>query len=60
MMNSPKDYEKINLKPYNGPPYSYSVTINGSKKIMSGFDEQHIHDQIHPRKATKVIRLEDK
>jgi len=49
----------INLKPYDGPPYSYSVTINGKIKRMSGFDEQHIRDQLHPQKATRIVKLKD-
>lgn len=58
-MNKPIGYENINLKGWDGPPYSYSVTINGKKKVMSGFDEQHIRDQIHPRKATRIIKFNE-
>lgn len=54
--NNPKN---MIIKNYDGPPYSYSVIINGNKKTMSGFDEQHIRDQISPRKATRIIKLKD-
>jgi len=49
----------INLTPYDGPPYTYSVTVKGETKRMIGFDEQHIQDQLHPRKATRIIKLKD-
>ena len=52
-------YENFNLKGWDGPPYSYSVIINGKKKTMSGFDEEHIKAQIYPRKATRIIKLKD-
>ena len=53
------EYKSFNLKSYDGPPYSYSVTINGKIKRMSGFDEQHIRDQLHPQKATRIVKLKD-
>lgn len=53
-------YKNIDLEPYDGPPYSYSVIINDKKKTMSGFNEQHIQDQLYPKKADKIIKLKDK
>ena len=50
-------YENIDLEPYDGPPYSYSVIIKGKKKTMSGFNEQHIQDQLHPKKADKIKKI---
>lgn len=53
------NYKKLKIGQYDGPPYSYSVIINGNKKTMSGFDEEHIKAQIFPRKATRIIKLKD-
>ena len=47
------------LKTYKGPPYSYKVRVNGVDRIMSGFDEEHISNQLHPRKLTLIKRLKD-
>ena len=47
---------KINLK-YNGPPYEYYVTVNGVKKVMSGFSEQHIRDQLGNKKSTRNAKV---
>tara|TARA_B100000214_G_scaffold306542_1_gene237613 strand:- start:758 stop:904 length:147 start_codon:yes stop_codon:yes gene_type:complete len=47
------------LKTYKGPPYSYKVRVNGVDRIMSGFDEEHISNQLHPRKFTLIKRLKD-
>jgi hypothetical protein len=49
-------YEYIDLSPWNGPPYSYSVKINGKMRKMMGFDEQHILDQLHPIKPQKIFK----
>ena len=60
--NMPKPftgYENFNLKGWDGPPYSYSVTVRGKKKTMSGFDEEHIRAQIFPQTATRIIKLKD-
>jgi len=51
--------KKFNLKQYNGPPYSYSVKVNGKLKRMSGFDEEHIKIQLYPRKATMIRKVKD-
>ena len=53
------NYKKLKIGQYDGPPYSYSVTIRGKKKTMSGFDEEHIKAQIFPRKATKIVKLKE-
>jgi hypothetical protein len=52
-------YENINLKDYDGPPYSYSVKVNGKLKRMMGFDEEHIKVQLHPKKATMIRKIKD-
>ena len=44
---------------YDGPPYSYSVKVNGKLKRMSGFDEEHIKNQLYPRKATIIRKVKD-
>lgn len=50
-----------NPKPYKGPPYLYSVKIKGVKgaRRMQGFDEQHIQEQVKPRKVTYCKKLKD-
>lgn len=50
-----------NPKPYVGPPYLYSVKIKGVKgaRRMQGFDEQHIQEQVKPRKVTYCKKLKD-
>lgn len=50
---------KINLT-YNGPPYEYNVTVNGVKKVMSGFSEQHIRDQLGNKKSTRNAKVRKK
>jgi len=52
-------YENINLKGYDGPPYSYSVKVNGKLKQMSGFDEEHIKNQLYPKTATMIRTMKD-
>ena len=44
---------------YDGPPYSYSVKVNGKLKRMQGFDEEHIRNQLCPRKATMIRKGKD-
>lgn len=51
-------YEHI-LKQYDGPPYSFSVKVNGKLKRMSGFDAEHIGNQLWPRKATMIRKVKD-
>lgn len=52
-------YENIKLSSWDGPPYSYSVKVNGKLKRMSGFDEEHIRTQLFPRKATMIRKVKD-
>ena len=52
-------YENIRLEPWNGPPYIYSVKVNGKIKRMSGFDEEHIKNQLYPKKATMIRKVKD-
>ncbi len=52
-------YEHIDLKQWNGPPYSYSVKVNGTLKKMQGFDEDHIRAQLYPRKPKMIRRVKD-
>jgi hypothetical protein len=47
---------KMNLKPYKGPPYMWKVYVNGKHIKMSGFSEEHIQDQLYPKKA-KTIKI---
>ena len=44
---------------WDGPPYSYSVKVNGKIKRMSGFDVEHIQNQLYPRKATMIRKVKD-
>ena len=52
-------YEMIMQKQWDGPPYSYSVKVNGKLKRMQGFDEEHIKNQLYPRKATMIRKVKD-
>jgi len=52
-------YENIRLEPWNGPPYIYSVKVNGKIKRMSGFDEEHMKNQLYPKKATMIRKIKD-
>ena len=52
-------YENIKLTQWNGPPYSYSVKVNGTLKRMQGFDEDHIKEQLWPRKPKMIKKLKD-
>ena len=50
--------EYFNLKfKYDGPPYSYQVTVNNKIIKMMGFDAQHIKDQLAPKKAQKIKKV---
>ena len=51
--------EKWTFTQWDGPPYSYSVKVNGKLKRMSGFDEEHIRNQLWPRKATMIRKVKD-
>ena len=52
--------EKWTFTQWDGPPYSYSVKVNGKLKKMSGFDEEHIANQLHPKKAKKITKIKEK
>ena len=58
-MSKIEGYENADLTLWNGPPYSYSVKIKNKTIRMSGFDEQHIQDQLHPQKATRIVKLNE-
>ena len=45
---------------WKGPPYSYKVLMNGKWIMMSGFDKEHINNQLHPKKPKKVLKIKDK
>ena len=51
--------EKWTFTQWDGPPYSYSVKVNGKLKRMQGFDEEHIKNQLYPRKATMIRKVKD-
>ena len=51
---------KVSLKPYTGPPYLWKVLVNGKWRKMSGFDEEHITNQLHPKKAKKITKIKEK
>ena len=43
------------------PPYSYKVWVGKKQtKMMMGFDEQHIRDQLGPIKPTMIKRIKEK
>jgi len=52
-------YENMKLNQYDGPPYSFSVKVNGKFKRMMGFDEEHIRAQLYPRKPKMIRRVKD-
>ena len=53
------NFENVKIGLYDGPPYSFSVKVNGKLKRMSGFDEEHIKNQLYPRKATMITKVKD-
>ena len=58
----PFGYENMNLKGWNGPPYTYEVWINNKKRTMSGFSVQHIYDQLSPAERklpSKIKKVKD-
>ena len=48
------------LKTYNGPPYLFRVLVDGQWKKMSGFDEEHIQNQLGKKQAKKVLKIKEK
>ena len=55
-----KNYQKGSVQEWNGPPYLYKVLVNGKWIKMSGFDKEHINNQLHPKKAKKVLKIKEK
>ena len=53
------NFENGKIGLYDGPPYSFSVKVNGKLKRMSGFYEEHIKNQLYPRKATMIRKVKD-
>jgi hypothetical protein len=58
------DYHRIysmeHIKQYDGPPYMWKVLVNGKWRKMSGFDEEHIHNILSPKKPKKIVRIKEK
>ena len=54
-----KTEKKWKFTQYDGPPYYFSVKVNGKLKRMTGFDEEHIKNQLWPRKATMIRKVKD-
>ena len=54
-----KKKEEWTFTKWDGPPYSYSVKVNGTLKRMSGFVVEHIQNQLYPRKATMIRKVKD-
>jgi hypothetical protein len=54
-------YHNIKLENWRGPPYWFQVWVRGEKapRKMSGFDPEHIRNQIAPKKAKKIQKLKD-
>tara|TARA_B100001248_G_scaffold262052_1_gene255807 strand:+ start:3485 stop:3634 length:150 start_codon:yes stop_codon:yes gene_type:complete len=48
------------LKPYNGPPYLWKVLVEGKWIRMSGFDKEHIQNQLGRKQAKKVVKIKEK
>ena len=43
------------------PPYLYRVWLDKDRsKMMTGFDEQHIRDQLSPIKPVKIQKIKEK
>ena len=52
-----KDYTKTVIKEWSGPPYLYKVLVNGKWIMMSGFDKEHIINQLYPKKAKNIKKV---
>ncbi len=48
------------IKKYTGPPYLWKVLVKDEWIQMQGFDEEHIQNQLYPKKATKIKRIYEK
>ena len=44
----------LNLKPYVGPPYSYSCRVNGVLVRASAFDREHLEAQYKGKRLTHI------
>tara|TARA_B100000989_G_scaffold289427_1_gene261269 strand:+ start:13779 stop:13958 length:180 start_codon:yes stop_codon:yes gene_type:complete len=53
--------KRFNLKTYDGPPYIYKVRVKGKNEIkrMIGFDEEHIKEQLKPKKLTYCKKVKE-
>jgi len=58
MTNKEPAYFNLKFK-YDGPPYMFKALVNGKWRKMMGFDEDHIQNQLAPKKAKKIIKLKD-
>ena len=59
--NDPQLTRPYNLmKPYNGPPYLWKVLVEGKWIKMSGFDKEHIQNQLGRKQAKKVVKIKEK
>ena len=54
-------YRGVKIENWQGPPYWFQVWVRGEKapRKMSGFDAEHIRDQLRPKKAKKIQKLKD-
>ena len=54
-------YHNIKLENWRGPPYWFQVWIRGEKapRRMSGFDAEHIRNQLRPKITKKILKLKD-
>ena len=55
-----KKKEEWTFTKWDGPPYSYSVKVNGKIKRMSGFDVEHIQNQFWEEAGLKNIIMANK
>ena len=54
-------YRGVKIENWQGPPYWFQVWVRGEKapRKMSGFDAEHIRDQLRPKTAKKIQKLKD-
>ena len=54
-------YKNVNIENWQGPPYWFQVWVRGEKapRRMSGFDAEHIRNQLRPKIAKKIQKLKD-
>jgi hypothetical protein len=60
--NKELNYESVELKSYDGPPYLFKVWFKEDAQpiLMSGFDKQHISCQTAPKKPIKIVKIKEK